>query len=749
MIANSMTETRKGSLVIFRDCRMASQRCSPTYALTHGWVAPPNTINLNGHRSHHHHSTAARFAVLAWNALFAGNLILQAHAAEERLEEPAASVRSAAVTAAESAGVTGEGGSGHWEGRAPALPEEEGRPVGGHTARHTAQGPAPTVGRLAELCSECECYLQPEEIKANERGTTPTARTGRCDDCYRMSPAPVAPIGGPSYCFGRSFRYETVPQTESTISPTPVGAGPSHPPCQHRARPQPVPCPHCEANALHRKLRQTMTLYHGPRPRQPPRPVAARRFDAYETEVEKAAQEGRIFNRQPAQITWCTHCQREYCAGDCSSTAFEEEAATLRGDTPRAAPAEDGYSSSETLRPERRQVLYFPALQRRHEVKNAAIQTRKPRVQNRATQTEAETLPLPTPAPLSLQRIVRLVLFLAAASLLLTFAASLPGAHARPLAAAKNIPSSATHLLRSFITISLLAIIAKKLVSFAAAAPYPEIPDLAEASATAVAAFCTALATAAAYAWQGGNKEVFGEEVVAEEFLRHSRWEDFLRDPAHPDFADWKGEGNTQYAKVIPDAHTKTRLKTAIIGLYSRILAANETAKRTDDFIEWMKNNSPADTIVKKLMQLTNRETGEEAIAKAERWGAYMQHQNDHIWTLFPETPENRRTSTALLSYVQQLRGLWSAVGSHAAGYTRTNGLPIDLGELKDLEEWLNNAPREFEKDVAILFTPRPKTRDKTIKRIQKLIESKCSHPEELAWPLLKSFHQIDDRQWQ
>ena len=132
-------------------------------------------------------------------------------------------------------------------------------------------------------------------------------------------------------------------------------------------------------------------------------------------------------------------------------------------------------------------------------------------------------------------------------------------------------------------------------------------------------------------------------------------------------------------------------------------------------------------------MQLTNRETGEEAIAKAERWGAYMQHQNDHIWPLFPETPESRRTSTALLSYIQRLRGLWNAVGSHAAGYTRTNGLPIDLGELKDLEEWLNNAPREFEKDVAMLFTPRTKTRDETIKRIQKLIESKCSHPEELA----------------
>ena len=28
---------------------------------------------------------------------------------------------------------------------------------------------------------------------------------GRCDDCYRRSPAPIAPIGGPSSVFGTSF----------------------------------------------------------------------------------------------------------------------------------------------------------------------------------------------------------------------------------------------------------------------------------------------------------------------------------------------------------------------------------------------------------------------------------------------------------------------------------------------------------------------------------------------------------------
>ena len=259
-------------------------------------------------------------------------------------------------------------------------------------------------------------------------------------------------------------------------------------------------------------------------------------------------------------------------------------------------------------------------------------------MQNRSTQTEAEALPPLTPAPLAIQEIIRLVLILAAASLLLAFAAGLPGAHARPLATSENFPSSAAHLFRSFVTISLVTIIAKKLASFFAAGPYPEIPVLPEASTTAVAAFCTALAAAAMYAWQGGNKEVFGEEVVGEQFLRHSRWEEFLRDPSDPVFADWKGEGNAQYARIIPDVHTKVRLKTAIVGLYSQILAKHETPKRTDDFIECMKNNFPADALIKKLMKLTDREMGEEALAKAERWGAYMQHQYDHIWPLFPET---------------------------------------------------------------------------------------------------------------
>lgn len=75
---------------------------------------------------------------------------------------------------------------------------------GGHTAPRTAHDPAPSLDCLAEICSECECYLRPEEKEANEHNS-PTRRE-LCDEHYRQSPAPIAPMGGPSYNFGTSFR---------------------------------------------------------------------------------------------------------------------------------------------------------------------------------------------------------------------------------------------------------------------------------------------------------------------------------------------------------------------------------------------------------------------------------------------------------------------------------------------------------------------------------------------------------------
>ena len=65
---------------------------------------------------------------------------------------------------------------------------------GGHIVLPISYDPAPSADRLADLCNKCECIINPEEREANERNAA--ARRDRCDDCYRSSPAPIAPIGG-------------------------------------------------------------------------------------------------------------------------------------------------------------------------------------------------------------------------------------------------------------------------------------------------------------------------------------------------------------------------------------------------------------------------------------------------------------------------------------------------------------------------------------------------------------------------
>ena len=77
---------------------------------------------------------------------------------------------------------------------ASPIPTDGRTSDGGRTAQRTARDPAPTADRLAELCSKCEYYLRREEMQANERPVTAAARRGRCDDCYRKSPAPNTPI---------------------------------------------------------------------------------------------------------------------------------------------------------------------------------------------------------------------------------------------------------------------------------------------------------------------------------------------------------------------------------------------------------------------------------------------------------------------------------------------------------------------------------------------------------------------------
>lgn len=94
-----------------------------------------------------------------------------------------------------------------------------------------------------------------------------------------------------------------------------------------------------------------------------------------------------------------------------------------------------------------------------------AVETRRPRMRNRATQTEAEALLLLTPAPLTAQRMVRLVLLLINASLLLAFIAALPSADARPLSANNYLPSSFVEPFRSIFSVSLVVVASKFLVT--------------------------------------------------------------------------------------------------------------------------------------------------------------------------------------------------------------------------------------------------------------------------------------------
>ena len=179
-----------------------------------------------------------------------------------------------------------------------------------------------------------------------------------------------------------------------------------------------------------RPQKQSSLLTTGPRPTQPPRPAFTRKFMRYEDLVEAAHKEERIFHRQPTPINWCISCQATRCKEGCSS--YENEAMILRGNTPKAATIEKGYSSSETVRARTREVLYSPALQEAVKKRNAAIQTRKSRGRDKSTQTEAEAFPLPGKPLLRAKSLVYLVLFLFVTNLALALIAATPGAYARP-----------------------------------------------------------------------------------------------------------------------------------------------------------------------------------------------------------------------------------------------------------------------------------------------------------------------------
>ena len=124
------------------------------------------------------------------------------------------------------------------------------------------------------------------------------------------------------------------------------------------------------------------------------------------------------------------------------------------------------------------------------------------------------------------------------------------------------------------------------------------------------------------------------------------------------------------------------------------------------------------------------------AIEKAERWCGYTEYVHRRIWPLLPDIPENERTRRWLFRQVDELRRLWHTVARNAAGYIFAYGLPTDTGKVEDLQQWVDAAPREFEKDVAQLFNPRSMTRGEILERIRGLIsaqQGECNHPRELA----------------
>ena len=265
---------------------------------------------------------------------------------------------------------------------------------------------------------------------------------------------------------------------------------------------------------------------------------------------------------------------------------YENEASALRGETPKAASAEEGYSSSETIR---REVLYSPTLALK--MKNKATQTRRPRVRNRATQTEAEAIPLQN--PLKPGRIARVLLFLAMASLILSWIAAIPAAAARPLSAGEPLPSSTVDFFRSLVSLSLVVVASRFLVTRVSAA-VTTIPHLPEATSAAATAFLAAIAADYLLVRRPRPDTEEASEVVDEEKQVDERWVPFLRDIATPEYADFK-------KGLINDRHSKNTLHEAIIALYARLQASLDLGNRQKEFISFLNHQQKEIGVVTTL----------------------------------------------------------------------------------------------------------------------------------------------------
>ena len=496
------------------------------------------------------------------------------------------------------------------------------------------------------------------------------------------------------------------------------------PACEHRSPGFLLPCSSCVKKDYELYAHRTNPLLAQPPRTQITDETLPTRLTRYEDLVAAAQKEESIFRRQPTPVTWCICCDAARCREGCAT--YEGEALALRGETPKAASIEEGYSSSETVRADKKEVLYSPALALK--MKNKAIQTRRPHVRDRATQTEVETIPLRNPS--RPKRIARLVFFLAAASLVQTWIAAIPGAHARPLTTASSFPSSAVKLFRTMASMSLVVIASKFLITHVAAA-VKTIPELPEPTHAAATAFIAAIATGYLLVRKPRPESEEAVEVIEEATKASKNWEPFLRDISAPEFAEWK-------SGLISDRHSKSTLRGAIIALYARLQASLDLGKRQGEFISFLNTNPPGQDALLEICEVAGKDTGDwpGAIERIKKWRDYVDYIHRRIWPLFPDIRENERTSGRLFRQVDELYRLWQTVAINAAGYTFAHGLPADTGKVEDLQHWVDAAAREFEKDVAALLTPRPTTRAEILERIRNLISSngkECDHPRELS----------------
>ena len=142
--------------------------------------------------------------------------------------------------------------------------------------------------------------------------------------------------------------------------------------------------------------------------------------------------------------------------------------------------------------------------------------------------------------------------------------------------------------------------------------------------------------------------------------------------------------------------------------------------------------------ILVRLSEAVGKEEGDwlGAIERAERWCKYTEYVLKQNWPLFPDVPEDQRTSGKLFQQVDELRRLWHTVARNAAGHVFAHGLLVDTEKIEDLQHWVDEAPRKFEKEVAALLSPQPSTREEILDKIPGLVSTKegeCSHPQELA----------------